>query len=37
MAKGNPELGAEGGEQKEISSAQQLINDYKAYTGCGSK
>lgn len=37
MAKGNPELGAEGGEQKEVSSAQQLINDYKAYTGFGSK
>ena len=38
MANGNPELGSEGGEAgADVSAAQQLINDYRAATGFGSK
>lgn len=33
MKHGNPNLGSEGGEGDQPSAAQQLVNDYKAFTG----
>lgn len=33
MKHGNPNLGSEGGDENQPSAAQQLVNDYKAFTG----
>ena len=37
MEKDNPELGADGGQDQGVDAATQLIADYKAATGYGSK